>query len=97
MPSHGGGDSVNLAVLNSKTRRGRVGKQIAQTLDTGMQQFTLEGARLRRLTPVECERLMGFPDNWTAGVSDTQRYKVCGNAVVTNVIEEIISRIYDQA
>lgn len=48
--------------------------------------------RIRRLTPIECERLQGFPDNWTIG-SDTQRYKQCGNAVTTNVIEEIIRRL----
>ena len=46
---------------------------------------------LRRLTPTECERLQGFPDGWTEGVSDTQRYKQCGNAVTTNVIEAIIT------
>ena len=44
---------------------------------------------IRRLTPVECERLQGFPDNWTEGVSDTQRYKQLGNAVTVNVIESI--------
>jgi len=42
--------------------------------------------KIRRLTPVECERLQGFPDNWTAGISDTQRYKCLGNAVTVNVI-----------
>ena len=47
---------------------------------------------LRRLTPIECERLQGFPDNWTEGVSDTQRYKQCGNAVTTNVIVAIVKR-----
>ena len=49
--------------------------------------------RLRRLTPKECERLQGFPDDWTAGVSDTQRYKQCGNSVTVNVIEEIAKRL----
>jgi len=43
--------------------------------------------RVRRLTPTECERLQGFPDGWTKGLSDTQRYKVLGNAVTVNVIE----------
>jgi len=43
--------------------------------------------RIRRLTPTECERLQGFPDGWTKGVSDTQRYKLLGNAVTVNVIE----------
>ncbi|KKN74990.1 hypothetical protein LCGC14_0384920 [marine sediment metagenome] len=47
------------------------------------------GNSIRRLTPIECERLQGFPDNWTEGISDTQRYKCLGNAVTTNVIEAI--------
>jgi len=59
------GDSINLSVPNSKTRRGRVGHGVAQTLDTGMQQHTLQNSKIRRLTPTECERLQGFPDNWT--------------------------------
>lgn len=49
-----------------------------------------EGMRIRRLTPIECERLQGFPDNWTSGFSDTQRYKMMGNAVTVNVIYSII-------
>jgi DNA (cytosine-5)-methyltransferase 1 len=52
-----------------------------------------DGARIRRLTPVECERLQGFPDNWTQGESDTQRYKMCGNAVTTSVVEKIINEM----
>jgi DNA (cytosine-5)-methyltransferase 1 len=49
--------------------------------------------RIRRLTCVEAERLMGLPDGWTEGVSDTQRYKLCGNGVVVNVVEEIIKKL----
>jgi len=48
---------------------------------------------IRKLTPVECERLQGFPDNWTEGVSDTQRYKTLGNAVTVNVIKEVVKRL----
>jgi DNA (cytosine-5)-methyltransferase 1 len=51
--------------------------------------------KIRKLTPLECERLQGFPDNWTEGQSDTQRYKQCGNAVSVPVIECIIRKIYD--
>jgi len=47
------------------------------------------GTSIRRLTPLECERLQGFPDNWTEGVSDSQRYKCLGNAVTVSVIEYI--------
>ena len=52
-----------------------------------------DGYRIRRLTPTECERLQGFPDGWTEGVSDTQRYKCLGNAVTVNVIEAIMRKL----
>ena len=55
----------------------------------------LENMRIRRLTPTECERLQGFPDGWTEGVSDTQRYKQLGNAVTVNVVEAVVRRLYD--
>ena len=170
------GDSINLSVPNSKTRRGRVGKGEAQTLDTGMQQYTIQpvltpnraekrqngrrfkedgedmftltgqdqhgvmvksirsagnkdgsryyyeddvtqtiaanptsdnlpmvnGSSIRRLTPVECCRLQGFPDDWNefgefdgkvVPMSDTQRYKQCGNAVTVNVVQAVAERI----
>jgi DNA (cytosine-5)-methyltransferase 1 len=147
------GDSVNLAQPNSDTRRGRVGKQKAQTLETSCNQgiiepiFTYEAAnetvrrntlvegeikaldfynkavrdesptltdpkhnsvglfdgyRIRRLTPIECERLQGFPDNHTSfgnydGVvkpmSRNQRYKQCGNAVTVDVVAAIAERL----
>jgi len=48
---------------------------------------------IRRLTPTECARLQGFPDGWTEGVSDSQRYKCLGNAVTVNVIREIIKKL----
>lgn len=48
---------------------------------------------IRRLTPVECERLQGFPDGWTVG-SDTQRYKQCGNAVTVNIVRDVVQRLY---
>ena len=50
---------------------------------------------VRRLTPIECERLQGFPDDWTAGQSDSQRYKQMGNAVAVPVVEWIIQGICD--
>ena len=48
---------------------------------------------VRRLTPTECERLMGFPDNWTAGYSDTARYKALGNSVAVPCVEWIMRQI----
>lgn len=53
----------------------------------------MQNAMVRRLTPLECERLQSFPDNWTAIVSDTQRYKQCGNAVTVNVIQAIAEKL----
>lgn len=49
----------------------------------------------RRLTPMECERLQGFPDNWTEGQSDSARYRQMGNAVAVPVVEGIIDRLVD--
>jgi len=61
--------------------------------DTSLGTALLENQRIRRLTPLECERLQGFPDGWTEGISDTQRYKCLGNAVTVNVIEAIAKHL----
>jgi DNA (cytosine-5)-methyltransferase 1 len=88
------GDSVNLSHPNSKTRRVRVGKQIANTLLTGESQGVVESSfRIRKLTPRECWRLQGFP-NWAFDKaqevnSNSQLYKQAGNSVTVNVIKEI--------
>ena len=129
------GDTINYQNLPSKTRRGRVGKGIAQTLDSGGEQAVIGYTRdakgkvtnyhtkdiantlhsasggggntdqyilnktIRRLTPIECERLQGFPDDWTRygqelnEISDSQRYKMCGNAVTVNVVEAVAKNI----
>ena len=57
-----------------------------------------DGTKIRRLTPRECERLQGLPDDWTiegteGAISDSQRYKMCGNAVTVNVIKEITKKL----
>jgi DNA (cytosine-5)-methyltransferase 1 len=68
-------------------------KEQTWTLDTSNSKMALvNDQRIRKLTPLECERLMGFPDNWTEGVSDTQRYKLLGNSVIVPVIEFIGSK-----
>lgn len=51
---------------------------------------------VRRLTPVECERLQGFPDNWTDGQADSNRYKQMGNAVAVPVVQWIINRMVER-
>ena len=92
------GDTINYQNLPSKTRRGRVGKGIAQTLDSGGELAVIQN-KIRRLTPIECERLQGFPDNWTktgkelGDISDSQRYKMCGNAVTVDVVEAVAKNI----
>ena len=52
--------------------------------------------QVRRLTPLECERLQGFPDNWTEGQTDTNRYKQLGNAVAVPVVEWLMDGIVSQ-
>jgi len=49
--------------------------------------------RIRRLTPIEVERLQGFPDNWTGKLKDSQRYKTLGNAITVNVVQAIMDNI----
>lgn len=50
---------------------------------------------VRRLTPRECERLQGFPDDWTSSQSDSQRYKQMGNAVAVPVVQWIVNRLVE--
>ena len=51
------------------------------------------GERIRKLTPIECERLQGLPDNYTEGVATTNRYKCLGNAFNVDVVAHILGRI----
>ena len=87
------GDSINCHIPNSETRRGRVGKGVAQTLDTACNQATLVQNQIRRLTPRECFRLMDFPDSFTWKVSDSQAYKQAGNSIVVNVLYKILKQL----
>jgi len=92
------GDSINFSYPNSNTKKGRVGKKQSQTLDTSCN-MGVYAEKIRRLTPIECERLQGFPDDWTkhgkelGEISDSQRYKMCGNAVTVDVVEAIANKI----
>lgn len=92
------GDTVDLGYAGSNTRRGRVGRDIAHTLETSSIQGIVErGGRIRRLMPRECFRLQGFEDGQIdkilAITSDAQAYKQAGNGVTVNVIEAIGRRI----
>jgi site-specific DNA-cytosine methylase len=69
------------------------------TLATGNDQLLFQPYeyewRVRKLTPVECERLQGFPDGWTEGFADTVRYRMLGNAVAVPVAEWILLRMLE--
>jgi len=59
----------------------------------GKEQYLTNNSQIRRLTPTECARLQGFPDDWCEGLSDSQQYKCYGNAVTTNVITAIAEKL----
>ena len=94
------GDSVNISFPDSETRRGRVGKNIANTLLTNEEQGVVTSdLRIRKLTPLEYWRLQGFTDEQfykakNSGVSDSQLYKQAGNSVTVNVIDEIAKKLF---
>lgn len=96
------GDAVNFQFPDSKTRRGRVGKQIANTLEaSSINQGVVESPpkyRIRKLTPRECFRLQNFSDDAfdklkETGISDSQLYKMAGNAVTVSVVKAISERL----
>ena len=91
------GDSVNYTYPTSKTRRGRVGKQVAQTLQAGEvnQGVVMNDIRIRKLVPIETWRLQGFTDEQfykakESGVSNSQLYKQAGNSVSVPVVDAIV-------
>lgn len=93
------GDSINIGQPNSKTRRGRVGHEVYQTLTTQQEYVTLtRNYRIRKLTPRECFRLMGLHDKeidkiQAAGISNSQQYKLAGNSIVVDVLEVIARQL----
>jgi site-specific DNA-cytosine methylase len=85
----GGG---NMSTQNFIMRDGRDNRSCLRSGRTP--EVGIKGLSIRRLTPTECERLQGFPDGWTEGISDTQRYKCLGNAVTTNVVQAVIDKLF---
>lgn len=89
----------NAAQVTSPDNRSRCAPgEPAHTLSASGKPETVAhagGAWVRRLTPLECERLQGFPDRWTKveGVSESARYKALGNAVSVPVVEWIARRM----
>jgi len=102
------GDSINFEQPNSKTRRGRVGKGVAQTLTTSCNQGTLEDLRIRKLTPLECFRLMNVSDEDFYKIKQalmdvfykgqnrcgSQLYKLAGNSIVTECMKRIWANLF---
>lgn len=102
------GDGIDLQYPTSTTHRGRVGHKISKTIMTGdgngvVVKNNLNATRqsnmaIRKLTPKECWRLMGFDDidiekAQKAGLSNTQLYKQAGNSIVVNCIQGIIGKV----
>ena len=100
--NHGARTLIYTAQVNQNMKQKIQTRDDTWTLSTSAKDFgVMEGQRIRRLTPKECERLQGFPDDWTkygsdgSIISDTQRYKMCGNAVTVPVVEFIARNFTD--
>ena len=94
------GQSVDLSFPDSQTRRGRVGDKV-KNLMTSQNIGVVQNMQIRKLTPTECLRLQSMPDHYfdTAEykgkpISNTQRYKMCGNAFNKEVIVHLISNLW---
>lgn len=93
------GDGVDLSYPQSKTKRGRVGHGVSKTLMGADSMGTVDNYRIRKLTPKECWRLMGFDDEDFRKAeqvnSNTQLYKQAGNSIVVNVLEAILKNLLE--
>lgn len=94
------GDGVDLSYPQSKTKRGRVGHGVSKTLMGADSMGTVDNYRIRKLTPKECWRLMGFDDEDFRKAeqvnSNTQLYKQAGNSIVVNVLEAILKNLLEE-
>ncbi len=79
--------------LGAKDNGGAIALPLRADQGSGGRQSVTTGMGVRRLTPLECERLQGFPDGHTEGFADSVRYKMCGNAVAVPCAEWIGGRI----
>lgn len=94
------GDSINISYSNCMSKRGRVGKQLVNTLTTSCNHAVVTNEyRIRKITPREAYRLMGFTDRQfdlaAKECSNTQLYKQAGNSIVVNVLEEIFKNLLE--
>lgn len=87
-------EGIDLTHFKSKTRRGRLMKDKSNCITVnGFDYCWYDGYICRKLTPLECERLQTFPDKYTEGVSNSQRYKALGNSWTVDVIAHIFKEI----
>lgn len=88
------GGCFDATFIDSKTRRGRNMDKKSNCLTAANYDFCQwKNAKIRRLTPIECERLQTVPDNYTNHVSDSQRYKMLGNGWTIDVITHILKHL----
>ena len=92
--------AIQATVIGRQDHNGPNGKGFTEegpmyTLERISTHAVAQKNQVRRLTPVECERLQGFPDNWTDEQADTHRYKQMGNAVAVPVVQWIIGRMVE--
>jgi DNA (cytosine-5)-methyltransferase 1 len=108
MPGRGGEEAYGDNLVAMAVRTAQTGAN-GWGIGTDEQAYTLDGAQgqaviaagVRRLTPLECERLQGFPDDWTRWtadgreISDSHRYRMMGNAVTVSVAEWLGHRLME--
>jgi site-specific DNA-cytosine methylase len=88
------GDYIDLTFINSKTRRGHLMLEKSNCLTASPFKYCkVTKDWFRMLTPVECERLQTLPDNYTIGVSNSQRYKMLGNGWTVDAVVEFFKNI----
>lgn len=86
-------DTISLSFPTSKTRRGRVGRGLVNTLTTSCDYAVVLPSGLRKLTVRECCRFMDFPDTFKWDVSDSQAYKQAGNSICVEPLKLLIQNI----
>ncbi len=92
-----GGGNVPMVFSHTQGLDIQASEENSPTLRTGGAGMAVSTKQtVRRLTPIECERLQGFPDDWTSGQADSNRYKQMGNAVAVPVVEWVVGRLVAQ-
>jgi len=92
-----GGGNVPMVFSHTQGLDAQPSEENSPTLRSGGNGMAVATNQVvRRLTPIECERLQGFPDNWTDGQADSNRYKQMGNAVAVPVVSWIVKAMVSE-